>query len=39
MPFPLNAPRRASGAFFTALVSDNLDLGRLDSTDLIFTGK
>jgi hypothetical protein len=31
------APRRALG-FFEALVADNLDLGRPDSVELIFTG-
>jgi hypothetical protein len=33
-----DAPRRARG-FFEALVADNLDLGRPDSVELIFTGK
>jgi len=33
-----DAPRRAC-AFFEALVSDNLDLGRPDSVELIFTGR
>src|SRR6266542_3916410 len=33
-----DAPRRARG-FFEALVSDNLDLGRPDSVELIFTGR
>jgi hypothetical protein len=33
-----DAPRRAR-AFFEALVADNLDLGRPDSVELIFTGK
>jgi hypothetical protein len=33
-----DAPRRARG-FFAALVADNLDLGRPDSVELIFTGK
>src|SRR5664280_1100859 len=32
-----NAPRRAR-AFFEALVADNLDVGRPDSVELIFTG-
>jgi hypothetical protein len=32
-----DAPRHARG-FFEALVSDNLDLGRPDSVELIFTG-
>src|SRR5664279_114940 len=32
-----DAPRRAR-AFFEALVADNLDLGRPDSVELIFTG-
>ncbi|HEX3647406.1 MAG TPA: hypothetical protein VHV49_03205 [Pseudonocardiaceae bacterium] len=32
-----DAPRRARG-FFEALVADNLDLGRPDSVELIFTG-
>jgi len=32
-----DAPRRARG-FFEALVTDNLDLGRPDSMELIFTG-
>ena len=32
-----NAPRRAR-AFFEALVADNLDIGRPDSVELIFTG-
>ena len=32
-----DAPRRAR-AFFEALVSDNLDIGRPDSVELIFTG-
>lgn len=34
----LDAPRRARG-FFEALVADNLDLGRPDTVELIFTGK
>jgi hypothetical protein len=33
----LDAPRRAR-AFFEALVADNLDLGRPDTVELIFTG-
>ena len=33
-----DAPRRAR-AFFEALVADNLDLGRPDSVELLFTGK
>jgi hypothetical protein len=33
-----NAPRHARG-FFEALVADNLDMGRPDSVELIFTGK
>jgi hypothetical protein len=33
-----DAPRRARG-FFEALVADNLDLGRPDSIELVFTGK
>ena len=33
-----DAPRHARG-FFEALVADNLDLGRPDSVELIFTGK
>jgi hypothetical protein len=33
-----NAPRRAR-AFFEALVADNLDVGRPDSIELIFTGR
>src|SRR6266545_4366818 len=33
-----DAPRRAR-AFFEALVTDNLDLGRPDSVELIFTGR
>jgi hypothetical protein len=33
-----DAPRRAR-AFFEALVADNLDLGRHDSVELIFTGR
>ncbi|QUQ72402.1 hypothetical protein [Kutzneria sp. CA-103260] len=33
-----HAPRHARG-FFEALVADNLDLGRPDSVELIFTGK
>jgi hypothetical protein len=33
-----DAPRHARG-FFEALVRDNLDLGRPDSVELIFTGK
>jgi len=33
-----DVPRRAR-AFFEALVADNLDLGRPDSVELIFTGK
>jgi hypothetical protein len=33
-----DAPRRAR-AFFEALVTDNLDLGRHDSVELIFTGR
>ncbi|WP_448072487.1 hypothetical protein [Georgenia yuyongxinii] len=33
-----DAPRRAR-AFFEALVGDNLDIGRPDSVELIFTGK
>ncbi|WP_427007059.1 hypothetical protein [Pseudarthrobacter sp. H2] len=32
-----DAPRRARG-FFEALVADNLDIGRPDSVELIFTG-
>ena len=32
-----DAPRRAR-AFFEALVADNLDLGRPDTVELIFTG-
>ena len=33
-----DAPRRARG-FFEALVADNLDLGRPDGVELIFTGR
>jgi hypothetical protein len=33
-----DAPRRAR-AFFEALVADNLDVGRQDSVELIFTGR
>ena len=33
-----DAPRRARG-FFEALVADNLDLGRPDVVELIFTGR
>ncbi len=33
-----DAPRHARG-FFEALVADNLDLGRPDSVELVFTGK
>lgn len=36
-PWCSGAPRRAR-AFFEALVADNLDVGRPDSVELIFTG-